>query len=158
MPRILIADPAPVRPEVFPEDGVARDGLEDDARRGFSCKVAFRSALDKMTPLRVIAPEVKERELGPTTLDTIGSHPYHEAARSPPATHVGAPVEVVIVVAARHIALSPQPLYPELILPALKSAGSALDASHGICPGDEGDLRLPDCGVSVGGFPVIGNS
>jgi hypothetical protein len=54
------------------------------------------------------------------------------------------PVEVVVIVTACPIALSPKTFDPKLWAPALKGTGASLDAADGVSPGNDSDVRVTD--------------
>ena len=56
------------------------------------------------------------------------------------------------------VALGAKALDPEVGAPALEGAGAGLDAAHGgvVVAREEGDIRVADGGVAVGGGAVVG--
>lgn len=161
MPRLLVA-PASGVGKVFPVDGVAWNRLEHDAAAGVVIVFSFGRSCWQTT-LEVLAPLLvtwkghpHKGKLGASALEPVrGVDPGHEAAYAAPAIHVGAPVKVVAVVAAARVALRAQTFDPDVVAPALKGSRPRLDASHRVCPREEGHLRVANGCVAGRGVTVV---
>lgn len=162
MPRLIPSSASTIRPEVLPVDSVARDDFESHAQAVGSLSLfispvgRFLGTLNESTPPGILPP-LHPGELGATTHEAAITivNPDHEAADTAPATTVGAPVKVMVVMATRAVPLGAQPLDEDVVPPALDLAGPVLNASYAIGAGNHGHFGVTDCGVTVGCLAAI---
>lgn len=188
MPSLIPTSSRAVWPEVLPVDRVAGDGLEDGTDSllvmplmiglgggggvlgspGIDLPATRVAALHEATPPLIAVQPPQQRELRTAAdernvlvasdCDSRAVHPRHEAAHPAPAPSRRAPVKVVAVVTTRAVPLGAQPLYPQLLPPALECPGAGFYAPDHICPGDDGDLGVADGLVLLGSrAPVVGD-
>jgi hypothetical protein len=143
----LLISPS-IRSQILPKHCIPLNRLEYDSRLPsfpLTATINLISTLQKLAPSPL--PGVRHPhpwELSPTTL-TIRINIHHERAHAISISARTAPVIVMFVMAAYTIPLRSQPFDVEILSPALKSAGSVLDAADNVIAIEQGNFGEADC-------------